>query len=409
MCIFPPTGFGGSGTWPCSLYHTHGNNPQHHKTLRHFFTAFALAIAISGVAQSTPAWSRTDVKDEFGDIVPGKSVVTANFEGTYSSTAVVDKCLGVEIIIDEISMYSLFYQRCTRPKTTQKDGFIMIKVKTADGQVHSMEQFLYKDMMHDHDGQLLQLILSQTSPMKVVIELGNSVNSVYSYGIDPSGLKQAMGAQGDARRVRPVHSYGSERDIDGNTYATIQIGTQVWMAENLRTTRYRNGDPIPNVTDGTQWGNLNTGAWAHYDNDSQHEKPYGKLYNWYAVADPRNVCPTGWHVPTDAEWTVLEDHLGDERFGSLIAGGRMKSTGTQYWEAPNSGATNLSGFSGLPGGARDGSDGRFLHLGNVGLWWSASESGAEGAWNRYLRYLNADVYRDAFNKRDGFCLRCVRD
>jgi len=135
-------------------------------------------------------------------------------------------------------------------------------------------------------------------------------------------------------------------DIDGNEYATIQIGTQVWMAENLRTTKYCNGDPIPNVTDSLQWVNLATGAWAHNNNYSQYENLYGKLYNWYAVDDSRNICPCNWHVPTDAEWTTLIDYLG----GEGVAGGKMKSTGTQYWLSPNTDATNESGFSGLPGG-----------------------------------------------------------
>jgi len=105
--------------------------------------------------------------------------------------------------------------------------------------------------------------------------------------------------------LNPKLSYGSVTDIDGNTYATIQIGKQVWMAENLRTSRYRNGDPIPNVTDGDAWTQLKTGAWAHYDNDSQYEQAYGKLYNWQTVVDPRKVCPAGWHVPVYWEWTTL--------------------------------------------------------------------------------------------------------
>ena len=104
--------------------------------------------------------------------------------------------------------------------------------------------------------------------------------------------------------------YGSVTDIDGNTYRTIVIGEQEWMAENLMVEHYANGDWIPNVTNDAQWGNLSTGAWCYYNNDPQFECPYGKLYNWYTVADPRNVCPTGWHVPTDAEYTILTNYLG---------------------------------------------------------------------------------------------------
>jgi uncharacterized protein (TIGR02145 family) len=186
------------------------------------------------------------------------------------------------------------------------------------------------------------------------------------------------------------------------------------MAENLRTTKYRNGDPIPNVTDGNQWGGLTTGAWAHYDNKASYENTYGKLYNWYAVADPRNVCPTGWHVPTDGEWNTLVGYLDPAydpgAIGSQSAeGGKMKSTGTQYWQAPNEGATNESGFSGLPGGDRDGYYGTFGNLGNFGNWWSASESGAEDAWDRSVDDSVADVYRTDDDKRSGFSVRCLRD
>ncbi len=187
------------------------------------------------------------------------------------------------------------------------------------------------------------------------------------------------------------------------------------MAENLRTTTYANGDPIPNVTDGIQWGALNTGAWAHYENNGSYENPLGKLYNWYAVADPRNVCPTNWHVPTDAEWNTLVGYLDPaydpgavELFQSATAGGKMKSTGTQYWQAPNTGATNESGFSGLPGGIR--TDGGFFYsLESDGHWWSASESGAD-AWYRSLGSSNANIYRFNYGSETvGFSVRCLRD
>jgi uncharacterized protein (TIGR02145 family) len=208
-----------------------------------------------------------------------------------------------------------------------------------------------------------------------------------------------------------VSNPGAGVTFGGYTYATVVLGNgQEWMAENLRTTTYANGAPIPNVTDNTAWSQLNTGAWAHYMNNSSYENPYGKLYNWYAVADPRNVCPTGWHVPTVAEWTVLNNYLG----GAGVAGGKMKSTGTQYWNAPNTGATNESDFSGLPGGYRyyDGSnfnDGIFGSLGRDGDLWSASESGAEDAWTRTLSYSNAALNAGSAKKRSGYSVRCLRD
>jgi uncharacterized protein (TIGR02145 family) len=201
----------------------------------------------------------------------------------------------------------------------------------------------------------------------------------------------------------PSLTYGSVTDIDGNTYATIQIGTQVWMAENLRTTRYRNGDPIPNVTDDRKWTGLGSGAWCYYDNDPKYEVPYGMLYNWFTVSDARKVCPAGWHVPTNAEWTTLTDHLG----GNDYAGGKLKSKTS--WNAPNTGATNASGFSGLPGGYRDGTNGYFDTLGYLGNWWSASELGAEFAWGRDVGNNSAFISRVFFNKTDGFSVRCLKD
>jgi len=202
-----------------------------------------------------------------------------------------------------------------------------------------------------------------------------------------------------------VTNPGAGVTFGGYTYSSIVLGNgQEWMAENLRSISYANGDPIPNVTDNTIWQNLTAGAWSHYSNDSQYENPYGKLYNWYTVADPRNVCPTGWHVPSDAEWTVLSDYLG----GGAVAGGKMKSTGTAYWLNPNTGATNESGFSGLPGGSRA-SNGTFGNVGNYGYWWSSTENDTVNVWFRYLFYVSGVVYRLNNSKSIGFSVRCLRD
>jgi uncharacterized protein (TIGR02145 family) len=191
--------------------------------------------------------------------------------------------------------------------------------------------------------------------------------------------------------------------FDGYTYYFVELPNgQAWMAENLRTSVYANGDPIPNVTDGTQWSNLTTGAWAHYDNNSTKENPYGKLYNWYTVADPRNVCPSGWHVPTDAEWMLLSDYLG----GEDVAGGKMKST--SGWNTPNTNASNSSGFSGLPGGVRY-DDGSFYNIGNYGNWWSSTEGSASSAWTRYLYYNIGVVGSLDGSKGGGSSVRCLRD
>jgi uncharacterized protein (TIGR02145 family) len=225
----------------------------------------------------------------------------------------------------------------------------------------------------------------------------NSVGTAYGNEISfTAGL--------DPNIFNPNLTYGSVSDIDGNTYKTIQIGTQVWMAENLRTTKYRNNTPITNITDNTQWQNNTTGAWSYYNNDATKNNPYGKLYNWYAVVNSNGICPTGWHVPSDAEWTTLTTFLG----GETVAGGKMKSTGTQYWQSPNSDATNSSGFSGLPGGFRD-YNGAIGSIGYGGYWWSSTENGTYDAWDRNLGYSNGGVGRPYDNKTFGFSVRCLRD
>jgi uncharacterized protein (TIGR02145 family) len=199
-------------------------------------------------------------------------------------------------------------------------------------------------------------------------------------------------------------NYGSMTDQDGNVYKTIVVGTQEWMAENLKASHYRNGDAIALVNDNTTWQGVNTGATCFYNNDSAANNcPYGKLYNWYAASDVRNLCPTGWHVPSDAEWTTLTTFLGGN-----VAGGKMKSTGTQYWISPNAAADNSSGFSGLPGGTRN-LNGTFDEIGYGGGWWSSTESNTNNAWYRSLYYTNGNVGGWNYGKTFGVSVRCLRD
>jgi len=196
-------------------------------------------------------------------------------------------------------------------------------------------------------------------------------------------------------------------DLEGNTYKTVTIGTQTWMAENLKVSKYSDGTAIPNITDNTQWSQLSTGAWSYYNNDVANNAKYGKLYNWYVVSKNtngnKNVCPTGWHVPTYNEWTVLTGYLG----GESVAGGKMKEVGTTSWNSPNTDATNTSLFSALPGGGRyeqGASD-----IGKTTGWWSSPEP---NTFNVYVLgldsnsggvsiYMTANVY--------GKSVRCLRD
>jgi uncharacterized protein (TIGR02145 family) len=186
---------------------------------------------------------------------------------------------------------------------------------------------------------------------------------------------------------------------DNYTYATVLIGTQCWFAENLRTTKYADGSTIPAVTGNSAWAGLSTGARCDYGNNANNVATYGRLYNWYAV-NTGNLCPSGWHVPTDLEYTTLTDFLG----GAPVAGGAMKSSAS---DSPAWNGTNTSGFSGLAGGYR-GYYGDFDNGGYDGYLWSASAYGTY-AWYRKLYGGNSGVYRDYYNRRYGFSVRCVRD
>lgn len=186
---------------------------------------------------------------------------------------------------------------------------------------------------------------------------------------------------------------------------TIVIGTQNWMRENLDVLTYRNGDLIPQVTDPAAWSSLTTGAWCFYNNSPIDAAGYGKLYNWYAVNDPRGLAPQGWHVPSEAEWKTLSDKLG----GDATAGGRIKTPGVTQWADGNAGATNESGFTGLPGGLRQ-SAGGFGNLKTHAYWWSTSEVDANTAMSRGVRFASAEFKRSvSFSKKTGFSVRCIRD
>ena len=181
----------------------------------------------------------------------------------------------------------------------------------------------------------------------------------------------------------------------------VLIGSQTWMTKNLDVSHYRNGDLIPQVTDQNQWANLTTGAWCYYANSTANGFIYGKLYNWYAVNDPRRLAPRGWHVPNDNEWLALTTYLG----GESIAGGKMKST--SGWIVPNTGADNSSGFTALPGGYRSGF-GPYDNGNLAANWWS-SEYDSEKAWVRFVTYDARYVLRYNLAKDFGQSVRCIKD
>jgi len=199
-------------------------------------------------------------------------------------------------------------------------------------------------------------------------------------------------------------------DIDGNVYTTVSIGSQCWMQENLATETYNNGDPIPGNLDAATWTSTTSGAQAVHSGVAANKAIYGLLYNWYAVNDARGLCPTGWHVPTDGEWTTLTTGLG----GTAIAGGSMKQTGTTssgtgLWFAPNTGATNSSGFTGLPAGTRDFTGTSYSSLSLNCDWWTSTKIGGSSPYYRQVYYNNTTVGRFLLLETYGLSVRCLKD
>ena len=255
---------------------------------------------------------------------------------------------------------------------------------------------------------------SFTSNLIVLAE--NTIYYVRAYATNSTGtgygnsIAFSTHANTSAITFNPNLAYGTMSDIDGNQYKTITIGTQTWMAENLKTTKYRNGDPIPNVTDNATWAALATGAYCFYDNYADYKSTYGALYNLNAVADGRNLAPTGWHIPTDAEWTTLTDYLG-----GAGAGGKLKEGGTAHWTTQNTGGSNSSGFTALPGGVLE-SDSNlyfpytgFLSICGYGIWWTSPENSTSSAWTRELTYDISEILRETYNKEYGCSVRCLKD
>lgn len=194
-------------------------------------------------------------------------------------------------------------------------------------------------------------------------------------------------------------------DIDGNIYNTVIVGTQEWMAANLNTTRYDNGINIPGSLNNSTWQYLTTGARSYYNNDSLISgSVYGMLYNWYAVSGSNNLCPSGWRVPTNNDWTVLINYVG----GLNVAGGILKEKGTAHWIFPNTDGTNEYNFTALPGGLRHVS-GPYQYQTLDGWWWSSTSDNTNWAWNIKMLYDSGTLLQYTSEKKAGFSVRCLRD
>jgi len=192
------------------------------------------------------------------------------------------------------------------------------------------------------------------------------------------------------------------QDIDNNVYHVKRIGTQLWLQENLQTTRFNNGAAISLVSSPSAWAGLSASGYCWYDNDIANKTDYGALYNWFAV-NTGNLCPTGWRVPTDNDWFILETYLG----GASPAGGKLKETGTSHWDTPNTGATNETEFTALPGGYRNDS-GQYTEMGTSAVWWSSTAYNAAHSWNRKILNSSDKTFRNYFDNNYGMSVRCIK-
>lgn len=245
-----------------------------------------------------------------------------------------------------------------------------------------------------------------TSPETVTLTTDNNGNyvipNISQGGYTIMSTKSGVGFGTTSVNVSIGTAVSANVNIVQTGSGTVTIGSQIWSIKNLDVFTYRNGDSIPHVQDPIQWASLTTGAWCYYNNDPSIGSYYGKLYNWYAVNDPRGLAPAGWHIPTDAEWTQMTNFLG----GDTLSGGKLKDT--LLWDLPNVGATNSSGFSAYPAGDLS-INGQFEDIGKYGVFWTSSEFNNNKSWFRFLYHNSSITYRYFNEKNFGFSVRCIKD
>jgi len=379
------------------------------------------AVTSCGVCWSTssnPTISGLKTKDAmerggFTSLINGLSAITTYYIRSYATNS-VGTAYGNQISVTTITILPLI--------TTTKVSAITATTACSGGNVTSPGNKIYGI---PGGGTILeQGVCWSSTPTP---SIGNSKtygkiggNGIGSFTCTATGLTPNTTYYMRAYATNDFGtSYGSEvsfktittsseivNDIDGNAYHTVAIGTQLWMVENLKTTKYRNGEPITNITGNTEWSALTSEGYCFYKNDATtYKASYGVLYNWYSATDSRNIAPTGWHVPTDAEWKTLMTFLISEMIGT---GSALKETGVNHWLYPNNNATNTSHFTALPGGARN-NNGIFDYIGSYGYWWSSTEYSSANSWIQYLYYLDGIDYRSYRTKNYGLSVRCIQD
>jgi uncharacterized protein (TIGR02145 family) len=300
---------------------------------------------------------------------------------------------------------------CEKEKTTVKKDPIITWSNPTDITVDTLLSATQLNATADVTGTFVY-----TPAIGTVLNVGNSQNLKVDF--TPTDVTNYNTVSKTVKINVTTATTSTVTDFDGNVYNTITIGTQVWMKENLKTTHYANGTAIPLVNTNSTWDALTTTSKAYcwYNDDMVNRATYGALYTWATAMNGeasttnnpsgiQGVCPTGWHLPSDAEWTQLTTYLG----GESVAGYKLKETGTAHWKKPNPGATNETGFTALPGGGRSDNDGGFYAISFYGRWWSATEDNIGRALYRNMHYGTSDVLRNIDNKEMGFSVRCVRD
>ncbi|MEO8209663.1 MAG: FISUMP domain-containing protein [bacterium] len=322
------------------------------------------------------------------DISPGKDWDEAILDGIDETDALV-------LILSEASNISRFVQAEVNRAFSKHKGIFALRITDIEPS-RMLELYLARTQRHDGFPPPVEPKLN--SLVSAVLNWKNNIITSSKH------VEKNLPKEKSLPKEKTLSKEKSLNKVKATEISSVKIGTQIWMKENLNVDRFRNGDQIPEVKGNKEWEkavNNKQPAWCYYENDPANGKIYGKLYNWYAVNDKRGLEPDGWHIPSDKEWTALTDFFGGEK----VAGGKMKSTGTQYWLSPNKAATNESDFSGLPGGCRYYFRG-FDYIGSNGYWWSSTYN---YAGYRYLLYRDGVVYRDDGSKENGFSVRCLRD
>jgi uncharacterized protein (TIGR02145 family) len=262
----------------------------------------------------------------------------------------------------------------------------------------------------------MKKILTIIASIALLNGIVTAQDSVYIYKLGAIQYKEAITKVDSVVFHKAAVLNNIVSDIDGNSYKTIVIGKQTWMAENLRTAKYNDNTVIPNETSNSAWTSLSTAAQCTYNTNNDTLLIYGRYYNWYAV-ESKKLCPLGWHVPTDFEWNIMVKYLDNtvdtnssvtSGTGSTI-GGVLKDSGLDHWTSPNTGATNASGFNAMPTGFRYMTDGTFIGAGGTTMFWSSSAPNTPNAWTHRLWSNSALVGRINYDKHYGFPVRCIKD